>query len=42
VILAADVQMIIGSAMPIVLAAAFAAIMFLRRRDRRRSALEEE
>ena len=35
-VLAADIQMIIGSGMPLVLAIGFAAIMVLRRRDRRR------
>lgn len=35
-VLAADIQMIIGSGMPLVLAVGFAAIMVLRRRDRRR------
>jgi hypothetical protein len=37
VVLATDVQMLIGSAMPVVLAIAFAAILVLRRRDRRRA-----
>lgn len=34
--LAADVQQIIGSGMPLVLAIGFGAIVLLRRRDRRR------
>jgi len=37
VVLAADIKMIIGSGMPVVLAIGFAAILVLRRRDRRRS-----
>jgi hypothetical protein len=37
VVLATDVQMLIGSAMPVVLAIGFGAILALRRRDRRRS-----
>ncbi len=37
VVLATDVQMIIGSGMPLVLAIGFGAILVLRRRDRRRS-----
>jgi len=37
VVLAADIQMIIGSGMPVVLAIGFAGILALRRRDRRRS-----
>jgi hypothetical protein len=36
VVLAADIQMIIGSGMPLVLAIGFGAILMLRRRDRRR------
>ena len=36
VVFAADIQMIIGSGMPVVLAIGFAAILVLRRRDRRR------
>jgi len=36
VVLAADIQMIIGSGMPVVLAIGFGAILVLRRRDRRR------
>jgi len=36
-VLATDIQMIIGSGMPVVLAIGFGAIMVLRRRDRRRS-----
>ena len=37
VVLAADILTIIGSGLPLVLALGFAAIMVLRRRDRRRS-----
>lgn len=37
VVLAADIQMLIGSGMPVVLAIGFVAILALRRRDRRRS-----
>ena len=39
--LAADVQQIIGSAMPLVLILGFAVIALLRRRDRRLTAEEE-
>ena len=42
VVLAADIQMIIGSGMPLVLAIGFAAILVLRRRDRRRSDPRED
>jgi hypothetical protein len=41
VVLAADVQQIIGSAMPLVLALGFGAIMLLRRRERRRGDQED-
>ena len=37
VVIAADIQMLIGSGMPLVLAIGFGAILLLRRRDRRRS-----
>ena len=37
VVLATDIQMLIGSGMPVVLVIGFAAILALRRRDRRRS-----
>lgn len=37
VVIATDIQMLIGSGMPVVLAIGFAAILLLRRRDRRRS-----
>jgi hypothetical protein len=42
VVLATDIQMIIGSGMPLVLMAGAGAILYLRRRDRRRSELEED
>ena len=42
VVLAADIQMIIGSGMPLVLAIGFAAIMVLRRRDRRRNDADDD
>jgi hypothetical protein len=37
VVLATDIQMLIGSGMPIVLAIGFGVILMVRRRDRRRS-----
>ncbi len=40
--LAADIQMIIGSSMPLVLVLGFAAIMVLRRRDRRRGRPDDD
>ncbi|MDP2710008.1 MAG: hypothetical protein Q8O56_02195 [Solirubrobacteraceae bacterium] len=40
--LATDIQMLIGSGMPVVLAAGFIAILVLRRRDRRRSDSRDE
>jgi hypothetical protein len=42
VVIATDVQMIIGSAMPVVLAIGFAAILVLRRRDRRHSEPDDD
>jgi hypothetical protein len=36
-VLATDIQMLIGSGMPVVLAIGFGAILLLRRRDRRRN-----
>lgn len=36
-VLAADIQSLIGSGMPLVIAIGFGAIMWARRRDRRRS-----
>lgn len=36
-VLAADIQSLIGSGMPLVIALGFGAIMLARRRDRRRS-----
>lgn len=40
--LAADVQQIIGSGMPLVLALGAGAILLLRRRERRRGADEDD
>jgi hypothetical protein len=40
-VLAADIQQIIGSAMPVVLGVGFFAIVLARRRDRRRSDAED-
>jgi len=42
VVLAADIQMIIGSGMPLVLAIGFGAILVLRRRDRRRGGPDDD
>jgi len=42
VVLAADIQMIIGSGMPLVLAIGFGAILLLRRRDRRRGDRDDD
>jgi hypothetical protein len=42
VVLATDIQMIVGSGMPVVLALGFGAILVLRRRDRRRTDPDDE
>ena len=42
VVLATDIQMLIGSWTPVVLAIGFCAILVLRRRDRRRSDSDDE
>ena len=41
VVLAADIQMLIGSWLPVVLVIGFIAILALRRRDRRRGDADE-
>jgi len=42
VVLAADIQILIGAWTPVVLAIGFCAILVLRRRDRRRSDSDDE
>jgi hypothetical protein len=42
VVLATDIQMLVGAWTPVVLAIGFCAILVLRRRDRRRSDSDDE